>query len=369
MKASFNNRRRRLQTEHKNLQKRDTRIGKRTFKKPKSTSRKFIHVRHSISNEAAHFVKCDYQIKWKFEDTQLHEIDALTLNKSEKAFIDYLRGVAKAVEVKIEIRNVARIQGSFLSDIAVFIGENKEVISPLASVILTAATAKFFSPNPKPKSSKLEEVQTLIDIQEKYNNGTLTLQQTEIYIEALPVSKKQKNAFFKANKSDKTIKEIVIAGNGKEIATISSASFDDYIFSCENENDEIPNAKIYIISPVIVAGSNEMWSGEYEDERIRFYVKDREFLWAAQSNQIQFNTGFYIDCTLRRKVREGEEKTNFDVLFVNKYASDKNHVFSFNHKPEMTELRANKLEVDLGQTTLFDANEFEDRTKREHQTK
>lgn len=46
------------------------------------------------------------------------------------------------------------------------------------------------------------------------------------------------------------------------------------------------NARIFIIFPVILSGSNELWSGEYNQEKIRFYIKDKSFLETSQTKKI-----------------------------------------------------------------------------------
>ncbi len=46
-------------------------------------------------------------------------------------------------------------------------------------------------------------------------------------------------------------------------ATIPSEDFDNYIFQKQNNDTIIQNAKVYIISPVLVAGIQKKWTGEY----------------------------------------------------------------------------------------------------------
>ncbi len=39
----------------------------------------------------------------------------------------------------------------------------------------------------------------------------------------------------------------------------------------------IYDADLYYISPVLVAGATEKWTGEYEGDKMRFSVKDKDF--------------------------------------------------------------------------------------------
>lgn len=289
-----------------------------------------------------------YSLRWIFDEQEIHEIDARTLIKSEQALLDYLQSVSREFNISFEVKIKARKPGSFIAEHGLeFLAENKEIIT----LILGAAITKFFAPNPKPKDSNVSTAQFMIDVQEKVNNGTLTKEQAESFIESSGISKKQKNAFFKANKANKTIKAIEIEQESKDTKTITSEEFSDYIVESSNEDNLISNAKIYIISPVIVKGSNEVWSGEYDGEKIRFYVKDREFLEKSQNKVISFNTGFFIICDLRKSIRiiDGREQIKWDVIEVSSYATDENHIFEFNHVKKVKKTQ----EVE-GQLSLFD---------------
>ena len=290
----------------------------------------------------------NYSLRWVFDSKELHEIDAKTLLKSEQALIEYLHCLSKELNLSMEMKVKARKEGSFETEhIVEFLAQNRDVIL----VLLTAAFSKFFAPNPKPKDSNVSRTQLLIDIQEKINSNSLTLEQAEAFIESSGISRKQKNAFFKANKADKAIKEIEVKQESKVTRTITSVDFSDYIIESSNDEKIHYDSKIYIISPVIAKGSNELWSGEFEGEKIRFYVKDKEFLEKSQNKVISFNTGFFIICNLRKSIKiiDGREQIKWDVMEVSNYATDEKHVFEFNYA-NLT--RKNKI-VD-GQLTLFD---------------
>lgn len=289
-----------------------------------------------------------YSLRWIFENQETHEIDARTLLISEQALIDYLQYLSKEFNVSFDVKIKARKSGSFITDHVVeFLADNQEII-PL---VIGAALNKFFSPNPKPKDSNISTTQFMVDVQEKVNNGSLTLEQAESFIESSGISKKQKNVFFKVNSKNKAVKAIEVKQESKSKRTIASEDFSDYIVESSNEENIIYNAKIYIISPVIVKGSNEAWSGEYSGDKVRFYVKDKEFLEKSQNKVISFNTGFFIICDLRKtiKITDGREQIKWDVIKVSSYATDEEHTFEFNHKAK----KKNKYEIE-GQLSLFD---------------
>ena len=101
---------------------------------------------------------------------------------------------------------------------------------------------------------------------------------------------------------------------------------------------------------MLVAGVTEKWTGEYEGDKIRFSVKDKDFLEKSQNKVISFNTGFFIRCKLRKidKSIAGKEQCAWEVLEVTNYAVDDEHVVEFEHR-----IKSKNKEIS-GQMTLFD---------------
>lgn len=285
-----------------------------------------------------------YSIRWIFDEKDLHEIDSRTLLKSEEAITSLIYSIARDFNFPIEIKVRAREQGSFdISHVVTFLGEHKDVIM----ILLGAVINKFFSPNLTPKNSNIEKATFMSECFKRINEGNLTESQANTLIDNFGFTRKQKNAFYKANKKDTSIKEIEIKQIDRVIAKIPRETFDDYICLNNNEDKLISDAKIYIISPVIVAGSNEGWTGEYESEKIRFYIKDKEFLEKSQNKVISFNTGFYIKCELKKivKIQEGTEKIRWEVISVSSYGTDEKHEFEFKHRVRRTEILDGQLSL------------------------
>ena len=291
-----------------------------------------------------------YSLRWIFDDDEQHELNAKTLLKSEQALISFIYDIAKQFEFSLEIKVSAREEGSLKSRFKIFWQKNKDqiLISTIPSVIAIVLTA-FFSQLQEPKSTDLEREKFVIELQEKVNNGTLTQEQVETYIENFSSISKYKTAFFKANKADKEVSGIEVEQEGTVTATIPSEDFDNYIFQKQKNDTIIQNAKVYIISPVLVAGIQEKWTGKYEGENIRFYVKDKEFLEKSQNKVISFNTGFFIICEIRKitNITDGKEKIIWEISEVTNYGTDEEHIFKHNTS------RNTKNKVVVGQLSLF----------------
>ena len=293
----------------------------------------------------------NYSIRWIFEDSKKHELDAKTLLKSEQNLADFLYEITNQFGLSIEIRALARDKGSFKSEFKILWKKNldKIFIAGITSIISISLTA-FFQQVQEPKSTTLDREKLVLDLQEKINKGDLTLEQAQTYIEEFSSLAKYKNAFFKANKIDKEISEIEITQEGKVTSNIGSGEFDNYISNNQTSETVIYDAKVYIISPVLVAGVTEKWTGEYEGDKIRFSVKDKDFLEKSQNKVISFNTGFFIRCKLRKidKSIAGKEQCAWEVLEVTHYAVDDEHVVEFEHR-----IKSKNKEIS-GQMTLFD---------------
>lgn len=292
-----------------------------------------------------------YSLRWFFADLEQHDLNVKTLLKSEQALTDFIYDVAKQLNIQIEIKILAREKGSLRDRIKILWENNKNQIfvSTVPSLVVLLVTV-FFQQVQEPKSTELDREKFVIELQEKVNNGTLTLEQAKIYIENFTNLDKYRNAFFKANKADKEVTGLEVKQGTDTIATIPSADFDNYISQSANNEIVIPNAKVYIISPVLVAGVREKWTGEYEGEKIRFTIKDKEFLEKSQNKVISFNTGFFIICDLHRIVKtvDGKEQVSWEVLEVTHRAVDEDNIVEFEHS------RRIKNKPHPGQMSLFD---------------
>lgn len=292
-----------------------------------------------------------YSLRWIFDEEKQHELNVKTLLKSEQALADFIYDIAKQLDVSLEIKAIPREEGSLKSEFIILWEKNKDKVFVAAiTTIFSIALTTFFQQIQEPKSTSLDKEKFMIEIQEKVNSGSLTVEQAKIYIEEFSSIEKYKNTFFKANKADKEVSEIEVKQGGAVTATIPSEDFDNFISKKQSSEIIIPKAKVYIISPVLVAGTQEKWTGEYEGERIRFNIKDKEFLEKSQNKVISFNTGFFIICELQKVVKniDGKEQVSWEVLEVTHSATDEENILEFEHS------RKTKNKRIPGQMSLFD---------------
>ncbi len=293
----------------------------------------------------------NYSLRWLFDDLEQHDLNVKTLLKSEQALTDFIYDVAKQLDIQIEIKALARKEGSLKSEFTILWKETKsQVFVATIAAVIPVILAAFFQQIQEPKSTELDREKFIIELQEKVNNGTLTKEQVETYIESFSSLDKYRNVFFKVNKSDEEVTGIEVKQGNNTIATIPSTDFENYISQSKMTGVIVPNAKVYIVSPVLVAGTQEKWTGEYEGEKIRFTIKDKEFLEKSQNKVISFNTGFFIICELHRVVKtiDGKEQVSWEVLEVTHRAVDEENIVEFEHS------RRGKHRPLPGQMTLFD---------------
>ena len=130
--------------------------------------------------------------------------------------ISFIYDIAKQFEFSLEIKVSAREEGSLKSRFKIFWQKNKDqiLISTIPSVITIVLTA-FFSQLQEPKSTALEREKFVIELQEKVNNGTLTQEQVETYIENFSSISKYKTAFLKQIKPIKKFQELRLSKRGQ----------------------------------------------------------------------------------------------------------------------------------------------------------
>lgn len=144
------------------------------------------------------FEEFNYSLRWIFSDIEQHELSVKTLLKSEQALTDYIYDIAKELSIPIEIKAIAKEKGSLISEFKIIWKNNKDKIVTTAIPSLLAITlTAFFQQIQTPKVATLEKEKFVIELQEKVNNGTLTVEQAKTYIENFSTIGKYKNAFLK----------------------------------------------------------------------------------------------------------------------------------------------------------------------------
>jgi len=133
---------------------------------------------------------------------------------------------------------------------------------------------------------------------------------------------------------------------------ISAEKFSTYIENLQSETKTIDEAKLYIISPVILKGNKIRWAGTFKDENINFDMLSNDFKNQAQAGIIVFSTGFWINCKLQYDEKIDEEnnlkKNNYKVIEVYGHGIDNDYT------PIKAGKKKNGDEPDVKQFDLFE---------------
>ncbi|MFW3539403.1 hypothetical protein [Vagococcus fluvialis] len=290
----------------------------------------------------------EYSIRWIFHEHSKHDINAQTLNKSESAFIEFLMAVSRENNIQLEVEVSARKQGSFESQYIIKIWDTFNSIPiEIKQIVIVYFINLFFTPSTK--SDDREYVKLLSDITKDINDRKMSIHQANLLVNASKIPRKYKNAFFKANIKDTSIKSLEVKKDKQKLKIINHEEFDGYIEGEKIEEELNVKVKVYIVSPVIVKGSREKWSGKFNDNQIRFDISDINFLSKAQNNQISFNTGFYIMCDILKKTITGasNERVVWEVKKIYEYGSEETRIINkkINNSRELNK-----------QLSLFDDN-------------
>ncbi len=146
--------------------------------------------------------------------------------------------------------------------------------------------------------------------------------------------KKARTEYFKQISSCNNIKAIGIKRHDVEHLEnvdfrILRSEFSLYIEEFFPETKIDDDAKVYIVSPVIVKGRTLKWNGSYDGVDIRFDILSSQFKTEAQNAEIDFRTGFYIKCRLQYEETFNEDEepihNNYKVLEVYGHGYDENY--------------------------------------------
>ncbi|MCT4404736.1 hypothetical protein EFT43_07465 [Leuconostoc falkenbergense] len=296
-----------------------------------------------------------FSFRYIFEDEKQHEISAETLLTAELSLLDYIHRFSKKTGIQVGLVYKTREPGS-VQDYFDLVWSNPLFQASAAFIIkdvLTAIIKKFISPNPKNKLSDEEStklnIANYIDLKSKFEAGKLTAEEVNAFLDNDSKLKKYKSIFWKSVKDDSQIKKVEIKRDTNVIQLVQRPDFDSRIIDEKQENEIIHNAKVFITSPVLTKESNEMWSGEYENQLIKFYVKDNDFKNKVFSGEIVFKGAtIFIDCELK-KIKQFEDnreaKPKYQVDEVNSWGDDPNHTIKIEHSTKKENSNAGQLNL------------------------
>lgn len=274
-------------------------------------------------------------VHYELTDNSAHVMNAKVEAESSLQYVKAANYISKVFGVPGELQTGALSKGSVVKIFWFEInnGENAKVIS----YIIARVFSQLFYYN---KIVRMEDITKGLDDKDKIavEEAMDKLHIDEKIIDRLNVHhhlKKARTEYFKQLKSCKTIRAVSIKHNEfqdleKTDFRIEASSFDKYIEILTPETIIKEEAKVYIVSPVIVKDRTIKWNGTYEGNDIRFELLSNQFKTEAQNGEIDFRTGYFINCRLQYEETFDEDEnpihSNFKVLDVYGHGLDDNYV-------------------------------------------
>lgn len=296
-------------------------------------------------------------IHYEFHDSSAHIINAKVEAEASLQYIKAMSYISKILCVENELQTGALAKGSIIKIywMTVNKGEETKWIRYIITIIFRCL---FF----EKKAIRLEDFTQSLDIKDEDKMHDIL---TKMSIDTKIVDKlnshlqikKARSEYFRQLSMDKRIKAIGIKHNDfgnldKTDIRIESSNFNNFIETFEPITKRVEHAKVFIISPVIVKGKPIKWYGIYEGRDIKFEIMSSQFKNEAQNAEIDFRTGFYIDCLLQfdETVDEDEKiiRNNYKVFEVYGHGYEEKFVLTTAGK---------KKKIEDNQPTLFDGME------------
>ncbi len=294
-----------------------------------------------------------------------HLMDAFVQNKCEHEFLGLLREIAIRLSADVIVETEPFGEGGLRRWFKVVSKEeNKKgtittaIIVALLTVILTTPLTKSI----EKVIDKIFEDTELQDLEKEKIKLEIEKLKQELHnnedeINTNVLVKKKKSNFYSYLEGYSKVSQFAIISQNNEKVTIEEKvikreAFKEFILvSDELEPDEISEAVIEIISPVLKKG-NFKWMGVYQGNVIHFAMRSNEFKTLVQTGKIQFKNGTSINCQLMIHKRidiEGlVQVTKYEVLRVNSYFENDKPI----ETPEGKSYRQKK-EADKRQYKLF----------------
>jgi hypothetical protein len=304
------------------------------------------------------------QLRYCFEDENLHSMNAEVFNECEKQFIKAIKSTEKYFEDTLQIKIKPREEGSLI-DIFTIAINNPAIVATFTTLITIFAT-KFFDFKFSPAKHKTDETSIKLDnlqaIKEQIKAGNLTEEDFDYIASSDKELRKLKSIFFKKVKQEPDItkveaKTIPDTNSQPIIIIVERQEFDHFIISETIEKEEnTQQAKIYIVSPILVQGKRSpAWRGIFNDEPIDFRLTDKEFLQQVYGKEIKFSNGTFINCDLKTTITTNIEtdatKTSREVTMVNNCGEDGNQVRKITHRQKNKKIETTPM------PSLFDSFE------------
>ncbi len=284
------------------------------------------------------------QLRYCFEDENLHSMNAEVFNECERQFIKVIKSTEKYFEDTLQVKIKPRKEGSLIDIFTIAI--NNPEIRASAIALITIFATKFFDAKFSTAKHKTDEtskkLENLQAIKEQIKAGNLTEDDFDYIASNDKDLRKQKSNFFKLAKKEAEITKIettTITNSNIQptIIIVERKDFDSFILTQTTEQtEETQDAKIYIVAPILIKGRRDAWKGIFENNNIDFKVADKEFLAQVWNKQINFQNGTFINCELKTttstNIETDETKISREVENVANYGEDKQPLKIISHR-------------------------------------
>lgn len=274
-------------------------------------------------------------IHYELTDESTQVINAKVEAESSLAYIKAMNYVSKDLGVTNELQTGALRNGSVVK-IFWFNTKNKEDKRWICYVLAYFFRKLFFE-------KEIVEIQDVFENLDNDDKAHIQSVLNKYSIDENKISslnsnfnlRKSRSEYFRCISSCKEIKAIGIKHNKFEQLNntdlrISACDFAQYIEELAPETKIDDDAKVYIVSPVIVKGKSLKWNGSYNGHDISFEMLSNQFKTDAQNATIDFRTGFFVKCKLQYEETINEEDKpiykNYKVIEVYGYECDDKYV-------------------------------------------
>lgn len=287
------------------------------------------------------------QLRYCFNDENLHSMNAEVFNECEKQFIKAIKSTEKYMQDTLILNIKPREKGS-LYDIFTATINNPAITATFLTLITIFATkffdAKFSSAIPKTEetSKKLDNIQKIRDA---IKNETLTETDFDYIASNDRDLRKHKSNFFKNAKKVPEITKVEAIQSVESlqpiIIVVNKDEFDNFIIPETTEKiEDTQQVKIYIVAPILVEGRPDSWKGilieDLKETPIDFKITDKAFLAEVHNHLVKFSNGTFINCelktTLTTNIETEETKISRRVINVINCGEDNGIVKNITHK-------------------------------------
>jgi len=302
------------------------------------------------------------QLRYCFEDENLHSMNAEIFNECERHFIKAIKSTEKYLEDTLSIEIKPREKGSLVDVLTVTLNNPAtSIIAGGAVALITIFATKFLEskyPSAKHKTDEIaSKLQNLQEIREHVKNGTLTQEGFDYIAGSDKELRKLKSNFFRTAKKDHKITSLEMKTMPSTalqpiITVVYRKDFEAFILPDTLEIiDDTQQVKIFIVAPILIKGRKDSWKGICEGSGFEFKITDDEFLTQVWNQLIKFSNGTFINCELKTtkttNIETDETKISREVTNVINYGDDDKQVVKITRKK--------KKEVGIvQQPTLFD---------------